>query len=194
METDDFDLDIEILEIFELNEQLRVKVRHCYGQDDIGLSLESKNLNPFTDKPLWMDSVYNLLKKKYSPKTKKPINTCQEYIGQTLSLKNLKSGVVCGFKKRLINTLSFTSEKADEIINKYPDSIQLRTDIMNNLDIGFDKKTKEKLIKYYGGTALGFDSDDRPEIIELKKQGILDELGNEIKKPTQTKKPIKTNE
>lgn len=180
MEKEDFDMDVEILEVVELNEQLRVRVRHCYGEDDFGLSLKSKALDPFTDKPQWMDKVHKLLKKKYSPQTKKPVATAQEYVGQVLSVKDLKGGKVSGFIKRLINTLGFSKAEADEIMAQYPDPIQLRIDIMNEIKLPFKKSINDKLITYYGGTSLGFDSDERPLIKELKQKGELDSLG----KPT----------
>ena len=177
--TEEFDMDIEVLSVTELNNVLRVKVRHCYGEDDFGLSIKSKTIDPFTDKPRWLGNVYKLLEKKYDPKTKAPIEVINEYTGQVISLKDMKQGKVSGFKKRLLTSLNFTQKEADSIIEKY-EPIQLRLDVMNEKILPFSKAINDKLITYYGGTGLGFDSDNRPEIVQLKKEGKLDKLG----KPT----------
>lgn len=180
MVEDNFDMDIEILEVYELNEQLRIKVRHCYGEDVLGLSIKKKALDPFTDKPLWLTEVYELLKKKYAPKTKSPIQIENEFVGKVVSLKDFKKKKVSGWHKRLKTSLGMTNEEISEIQKEFKDPIELRQHIMAGKSVNQKSKIKNKLIKYYGGTGLGFDSDERPEIIELKKQGKLDKLGNSL--------------
>ncbi len=55
---------VKILSVKEVKGQLRVKVEHDYGQEDIGLSLNAKFLDD-TGQPRWKSEVKNLLNKKY---------------------------------------------------------------------------------------------------------------------------------
>ena len=176
-EETEFDMDIKIISVIEHNSQLRVKVEHIYGIDDIGLSLEDKYIDPFTEKPKWMDTVRKLLLKKYSPKAKIPIEIFSELNGQTMSLSDMKTGKVTGFKKRLMNTLGFNKSDAEKIELVYTDPMKIRLDIIADKQLPFTKPINDTLEKYYGGTGLGFESDERSEIIELKKDGFLDSKG-----------------
>lgn len=56
---------IKILSVKEIGDTLRVKVESKYGIDSIGMSLNKKYINPFTNKPYWMTEVKEQLKKKY---------------------------------------------------------------------------------------------------------------------------------
>ena len=49
---------------------LRVVVEHQYGEDNIGLSLKSKKLNPETGEPSWKSEVKTLMDKKYGGRDK----------------------------------------------------------------------------------------------------------------------------
>lgn len=188
MADDEFDMDVKINKVYELNQQLRVEVEHIYGVDNLGLSLQSKKINPFTDKPRWYEEVHELLKKKYAPLTKAPVDVAHEAVGQVISLKDLKAGTVSGYEKRLITSLGFTKEEAAQVMASHPDPIKLREDVLSNLPLKSPTATHDKLKRYYGGTGLGFDSDTRPEIIALKAKGVLDERGNVIKKDTEKPK------
>jgi len=174
---EDFNMDIKILEVYEHNNQLRVKVRHCYGEENLGLGLHNKFIDPITEKPKWLSSVYELLKRKYCQQNKVPVPVPSEYVGQTLNSEDMKVGKITGFEKSLINILGFSKADAKTVMNSYPDPVEIRKDIMSDIDLNLPASIKEKLIKYYGGTGLGFDSDDRPEIKALKESGELDSLG-----------------
>lgn len=58
-------MEITILEIYEQNNQLRVRVETPYGVDNLGLSLNKKYLDPETDQPKWKKEVRQLLESKY---------------------------------------------------------------------------------------------------------------------------------
>lgn len=52
---------IKILDVYEQNGTLNVKVETPYGIDKFGLSPHQKYLDPETDKPRWMSEVRKLL-------------------------------------------------------------------------------------------------------------------------------------
>ncbi len=56
---------IKILKIIEVNNLIRVHTECEYGKDNLGLSLDSKYLDPVTQKPRYLDEVKRLLTQKY---------------------------------------------------------------------------------------------------------------------------------
>lgn len=58
------EFEIEIVDIYEEANQLRIKTRCPYGEDNIGLSLKSKYLDR-TGIPRWRTQLKDMLKKKY---------------------------------------------------------------------------------------------------------------------------------
>ena len=58
-------MEFKILRIYELNNLLRIETECAYGKDNLGLSLNSKYLDPVTDKPKYLKEVARLLENKY---------------------------------------------------------------------------------------------------------------------------------
>ncbi len=56
---------IKILKVIEVNNLIRVYTECEYGKDNLGLSLDSKYLDPVTQKPRYLDEVKKLLTQKY---------------------------------------------------------------------------------------------------------------------------------
>ena len=82
-------MEITILGVYEQKGQLRVEVETPYGKENIGLSLESKYLDPETDKPRWKKEVKELLEKKYGSlenRQKKQLSDAADDINTTMSL------------------------------------------------------------------------------------------------------------
>jgi len=73
---------IKILDVQELNGQLRVKVDTDWGVEDLGLSLEVKKADPITGQPLWLLEVKEKINKKYANAT--PPITGQDLIGKEI--------------------------------------------------------------------------------------------------------------
>jgi len=57
---------IKILKVYEKNDILRVETECAYGLDNLGLSLQTKYLDPVTGKPKYLAEVKKLLLQKYS--------------------------------------------------------------------------------------------------------------------------------
>ena len=64
-------MEYEIIDMYEQGEQLRIKVDHDFGTDNIGLGLHTKKLNSETDEPRWKTEVEELLTKKYGDNSRK---------------------------------------------------------------------------------------------------------------------------
>jgi len=75
---------IKILDIKEEGDILRVKTECDYGEDDLGLSLESKKADPITGKPQWQLEVRDLLEKKYKNAKKAEKKDLKEYVGKEI--------------------------------------------------------------------------------------------------------------
>jgi len=58
-------MEITIKKVEEVNGLLRIHTECKYGEDNLGLNLEKKYLDPVTDKPLWEEEVKSLLQNKY---------------------------------------------------------------------------------------------------------------------------------
>jgi len=61
-------MEVKIIKTEELNGLFRVHTECPYGIDNIGLSTETKYLNPYTEEPRWKKEVKDLLEKKYNKK------------------------------------------------------------------------------------------------------------------------------
>jgi len=56
---------IRIIKVYEKSGILRIETECQYGKDNLGLSLQSKYLDPVTEKPRYLQEVKSLLEKKY---------------------------------------------------------------------------------------------------------------------------------
>lgn len=89
-------MEITILNVYEQNGQLRVEVETPYGKENIGLSLQSKYLDPETDKPKWKKEIRELLEKKYGSlenRQKKQLSEATSDINTTMSLDILSPDI-----------------------------------------------------------------------------------------------------
>jgi len=66
-------MDIKIIKVYEYMGSLRVEVEHEYGEDNIGLSLQAKFLDPETGEPKWKKEVLELITKKYGTRDEQKI-------------------------------------------------------------------------------------------------------------------------
>ena len=57
---------IKILKIYEVNGILRVETECKYGKDNLGLSLDSRYIEPVTQKPRYLSEIKSLLERKYN--------------------------------------------------------------------------------------------------------------------------------
>lgn len=164
---EDEDINIKILDVKEINNQLRVKIETDFGIKNLGFSVEDKYLDPYTRQPRWHKKVHDCVKELYGRKecTEKSIT---DDVGKTFNLGELAPKTVSGLHKRLVQVVGVSSEKAEEI-EKYFESIgEIRKYIVNgNKELPFDKETNNTLIDYCGGKAIGFWSEKSPE--ERKK-------------------------
>jgi len=64
----DNELELEILEVYELGGSLRVKWKCKYGEGNFGLGLRQKCINPTTGRPKYEDEVKNFIRKRFSQK------------------------------------------------------------------------------------------------------------------------------
>ncbi len=88
------EIKIKILEIYELNKSLNIKVETKYGIDILGLGLHTKFLDPETDLPLWRKEVRKLLENKYLNKIKK-----EEIIPEDIFEKEITFDQLCPKKE-----------------------------------------------------------------------------------------------
>jgi len=81
-------MEIEIKRVYEHMNNLRVLVEHEYGEDNIGLSLKAKKLDPLTGEPQFLTEVQDLLEKKYGKADKKKkiaeVDLFSEHVGKKL--------------------------------------------------------------------------------------------------------------
>jgi len=81
-------MEITIKRVYEHMNQLRVIVDHEYGEENIGLDLKAKKLDPLTGEPQYLSQVQHLLEKKYgkADKNKKvvEVDVFKEHIGKKL--------------------------------------------------------------------------------------------------------------
>ena len=81
---------VKILRIFELNGILRVHTECIYGKDNLGLSLDSKYLDPTTGKPRYLKEIKMLLEKKYDKELAKEKDIpADDYVGKEIDLKKI---------------------------------------------------------------------------------------------------------
>jgi len=83
-------MEIEIKKVYEHMNQLRVEVEHEYGEENIGLNLKAKKLDPLTGEPRFLSEVMELLEKKYGgvDKDKKIVkkDLFSEHIGKKIKI------------------------------------------------------------------------------------------------------------
>ena len=80
---------VKILDVYEFKGQLRVKVEHEYGKENIGLSLDATYLDDM-GQPAWKNQVKELLNKKYGNRDKvkalRKVHLFKEEIGKTIDI------------------------------------------------------------------------------------------------------------
>ena len=101
---------IKILEVYEQNETLTIKVESEYGIDKFGLGLHQKYLDPETNKPKWQIEVRRLLEQKYGSldnRSKKPLKEAKSMLNKEIDLTVLpQKGIV----KKEINIIKSTEK------------------------------------------------------------------------------------
>ena len=80
---------IKILKIYEKNDILRIETECDYGKDNLGLGLDSKYLDPVTQKPKYLKEVKQLLEKKYNKELAKENPVNKNEWGKTIDLDDL---------------------------------------------------------------------------------------------------------
>ena len=80
---------IKIIKIYELNGILRIETECKYGKDNLGLSLDSKYLDPITEKPRYLKEVQTLLEKKYNPELAKEKPVDKKEWGKDIEIEKL---------------------------------------------------------------------------------------------------------
>jgi hypothetical protein len=141
-------MDYTINEMYEQGNVLRIVVEHVYGVDNIGLSLDSKKLDPQTDRPRYFTEINNLLQKKYGDVSRKkvPIN---DYVGKTFSVDGVNPGVH-DFFDELVAIKGIGKVNAALITNIYKTKSDLITACKSGIKLSFDKNINDLLIKIYG--------------------------------------------
>jgi hypothetical protein len=71
----------EILKIFEKNNNLCVTIDHEFGEDTFRYGLESKKIDPETDKPKFLTFIKESLILKYGDSVRKTKEVLTEYKG-----------------------------------------------------------------------------------------------------------------
>jgi len=82
-------MEFKINRLYELNNTLRVEVETVYGLDNFGLNLESKYLDPVTQKPKYMAEIKSLLEKKYVITYAAETEVVDSNVGITLDTDNI---------------------------------------------------------------------------------------------------------
>ena len=172
MVNEEQDIPIVIKRVYEKNKQLRVIITTPYGEDNIGLSLQSQNLDPITQQPKFLQEVKNLVEKKYLQINATEKEILPEIHGKSIMLSEIENCKnACGFVKRLIS-IGLTNTKAEEVLKKYPDHCELRKDVLSQVKLPFDDETNDILTDYYGGDNLGFTKQEYKSKEEKFKQSL----------------------
>lgn len=82
-------MEYTIKRIQEKNGNLVVEINHAFGISKFGFSLESRKLNPETDKPQFLALIEKHLELKFGDKNRKPKNVFSEYVGKKFVHKGI---------------------------------------------------------------------------------------------------------
>jgi len=141
-------MEYTIKDMYEQGDILRIIVEHAYGTDNIGLNLNSKKLDPETDKPRYFSEINQLLQKKYGDATRKKV-AVSEHVGKTFVVDGVNPGIH-DFFNELVALKGIGKVNAAQITGVFKTKEDLAI-ACKNKNISFDKNINEILYKNYGG-------------------------------------------
>jgi len=153
---DKFDLDVTIEDVYEENNHLVVILETRYGKKNLFLDLDDKYDNHLTGQPRYLAKVKEYLSKQYASPVIEKTQVESPYVGQTIRLSEISSGVISGSVKRLVGKLGFNLGDAKVVAEKYPNLMKIRSDLQRGKSLPFSEEINAKLEDYFSGESIGF--------------------------------------